>query len=179
MSLLKKKSDPYTDRARMLNSQIAALEAQIKQLDGQLQRGNKQPRLRSTAVPHGATISHNIPTPLPESAVAPAPEAPVFETVDRDRLNAAPEAFVTAPELYNEHGVRKYDLPALIQRMRNYFDGPNTTNPKLVSYLAAGGVQGLRPLRKEKRIARNRLFGLMALLFFLLVGIVYWFLRNH
>jgi hypothetical protein len=116
---------------------------------------------------------------MPESAAATVTEAPVFEAVDRNRLNATPETFVTAPELYNELGVRKYDLPAFIQRVRNFFNGPNTTNPKLVSYLAAGGVQGLRPLRKEKRIARNRLFGLMALLFFLLFGIVYWFVRNH
>ena len=179
MSLLKKKSDPYTVRARTLNSQIAALESQIKQLDDQLHRSANQPRLRSTAVPHGATISHHIPTPLPESSASPVPEEPVFESVDRNRLNAVPETFVTAPELYNELGVRKYDLPAMIQRAKTFFSGPNTTNPKLVNYLAAGGVQGLRPLRKEKRVARNRLFGLMALLFFLLLGIVYWFVRNH
>ena len=57
MGWLKKKTDPVSDHAQALNDEIAALEAQIKQLDGQLARG-EHPRLRSTAVPHGATINH-------------------------------------------------------------------------------------------------------------------------
>ena len=96
---------------------------------------------------------------MPESPgrtlAAPAAPEPIFEEVDRNRLKGRDEAAVT-PEHFNELGVRKYDLPALFARIRNQFRGPSTTNPKLVSYLAAGGVQGLRPLRYEKRIARNR-----------------------
>ena len=61
MGWLKKKSDPVSDRAEALNAEIAALEAQIKQLDEQLMAGPEHPRLRSTAVPHGATISHHGP----------------------------------------------------------------------------------------------------------------------
>ena len=33
-------------------------------------------------------------------------------------------------------------------------------NPKLVNYLAAGSIQGLRPMRYEKRVARNRVLAL-------------------
>jgi hypothetical protein len=50
--------------------------------------------------------------------------------------------------------------------------GPSTTNPKLVSYLAAGGIQGLRPLRYEKRVARNRFIVFVAVLLLLLLGLI-------
>ena len=68
--------------------------------------------------------------------------------------------------------MRKYDLPALLKRVKNNFKGPSTNNPKLVSYLAAGGVQGLRPMRYEKRVARNRFLLLIIVLFLLLLGII-------
>ncbi len=183
MSLLKKKPDPISDRAQLLTSQIAALEAQIKQLDKQLHKGAPQPRLRSTAVPHGATISHHISEPetvTSSTITSPvASQSPVFEPVNREPLTSpVTNNLVPAPELYNELGVRKYDLPALIQRVRDFFKGPNASNPRLVNYLAAGGVQGLRPLRKEKRVARNRFFALVVFFFLMLFGIVYWFF-NH
>jgi len=63
-------------------------------------------------------------------------------------------------------------LPALLRRIRSFFQGPSATNPKLVSYLAAGGIQGLRPLRYEKRKQRRRLIVLAAVLFLLGLGIV-------
>ena len=175
MTWLKKKPDPISDRARALNSEIAALEAQIKRLDAKLQRGQYHPRLRSTAVPHGATITHTIETA--ELLTTTTRPEPIFEEVDHERLTAREES-VTTPEHYNELGVRKYDFPALLGRVRDAFRGPTTTNPKLVSYLAAGGVQGLRPLRKEKRIARNRFIVFTIFLFFMLLGVIYMFVRG-
>ena len=57
--------------------------------------------------------------------------------------------------------------------------GPSTNNPKLVHYLAAGGVQGLRPLRYEKRVARNRFIFFVAALFLALLGILLVFWGGH
>jgi hypothetical protein len=176
MAWLKKKSDPISDRARVLNSEIASLEAQIKRLDAKLQRGQSLPRLRSTAVPHGATITHATRTAQPATTTT-RPE-PIFEEVDQERLTSRHES-VTTPEHFNELGVRKYDFPALLGRVRDAFRGPTTTNPKLVSYLAAGGVQGLRPLRKEKRIARNRFVVFTVFLFLMLLGVIYMFVRGR
>ena len=169
MAWLRKKVDPISDRARALNEEIAELESQIKKLDTRLQRDHSAPRLRSTAVPQGATVpyqSHSF-------AQVPALVAhePIFEEVDQNRLQAGGETAST-PEHYNDLGVRKYDLPALLGRLRNHFRGPSTTNPKLVSYLAAGGIQGLRPMRYEKRVARNRFIALVVVLFFTLLGII-------
>jgi hypothetical protein len=176
MAWLKKKTDPVSDRARKLSSEIAALETQIRRLDAQLQRGKALPRLRSTAVPHGATITHT--TQAAEPVTTTVRPEPIFEEVNQARLTARQET-VTTPEHYNELGVRKYDLPAFLGRVRDAFRAPTTTNPKLVSYLAAGGVQGLRPLRKEKRIARNRFIMFTVFLFFMLLGVIYVFVRGR
>lgn len=167
MAWFKKKPDPISDRARALSDEIAALEAQIKTLDAQVRRAPDAPKLRSTALPHGA--NHSAPSSSHE---------PIFEEVARERLKAHVEADST-PDHYNELGVRKYDLPALLRRIRNHFRGPSTTNPKLVSYLAAGGIQGLRPLRYEKRVARNRFIALVIVFFVILLGLIAAFYRQR
>jgi cell division protein FtsB len=179
MDWLKKKSDPVSERAQALSSEIEALEAQIKQLDDQLHRAPANPRLRSTAVPHGATINHpHTNTDSAECAPTTTNSEPVFEEISQERITARNE-MPNSQEYFNEHGVRKYDFPALIQRIRNFFTGPSTSNPKLVNYLAAGGVHGLRPLRKEKRVARNRFILFSALLFVVLFGTLWWYFSHR
>jgi hypothetical protein len=179
MAWFKKKPDPLSDRARALNDEIASLEAQIKHLDTQMQQAPPPAKLRPAAVPHRDTVQRPIEPP---AARSPKPEAqptqePIFEEVDQDRLKSRGE--VATPEHYNDLGIRKYDLPALFRRIRNHLRGPSTTNPKLVHYLAAGGVQGLRPLRYEKRVARNRFILFVAVLFFVLLGIIVVYIRHH
>ncbi len=169
----KKKADPISERAHALSAEIAALEAQIKRLDSQAGESQPQPRLRSTAVPHLGTIKHTA-----RAVDAPSTREPIFEDVDHRHLTARPDA-ISTPEHYNELGVRKYDLPAFLRRFQNHFRGPSTTNPKLVNYLAAGGIQGLRPLRYEKRVARNRFMVFAVGLFLLLLGVLYVFIRNR
>jgi len=176
MAWFTKKPDPISDRARTLNDEIAKLESKIQQLDAQVQRGQTQPRLRSTALPHSSTISHATPTSAPPPE--PVTHEPIFEEVGQDRLKARGEA-ATTPEHYNELGVRKYDLPALARRLREHFRGPSTSNPKLVSYLAAGGIKGLRPLRYEKRVARNRFIFFVIILFLALLGTLLMFNKGH
>jgi hypothetical protein len=176
MAWFNKKNDPISDRARALNDEIAALEAKIKRLDTQLQQNHSHPRLRSTAIPHGSTLSHGSEPATTAQVVAPAAHEPIFEEVNQNPIEARGDNGAT-PEHFNELGVRKYDLPALLRRVRNQFSGPSTTNPKLVNYLAAGGIQGLRPMRYEKRVARNRFFLLVIFLFFVLLGIIIVFKR--
>jgi len=172
MGLLNKKPDLISDKARALSAEIAALEAEIKKLDSQVAR-TAAPKPRSTAPPPGETISR-----APEkSAPAPKPSEPIFEEVKAAKIPSRTEA--EAPELFNELGVRKYDLPALFNRLRNHLRGPTTSNPRLVNYLAAGGVQGLRPLRYEKRVARNRFIWLVVVVSFVLFGLFYWLLPKH
>lgn len=173
MAPSKKKPDPISDRAAALNAEIAALEAQIKQLDNQLLTPPK-PRYRSTALPPGTGPAH--PPEKPAPPPTPPAHEPVFEEINREPLKSGAAG---TPDHYNDLGVRKYDLPALFERVRNHFRGPTTTNPRLVNYLAAGGVQGLRPLRYEKRVARNRFVVFAAALFLVLLGIIWVFVHNH
>lgn len=180
MGLFSKKSDPIASKARELEDQIAAVQLQIKKLNRKLDKPERtsraavapahetnghdhdhvlaRPPVRSTVTPHGPRVA-----PRPNIA----PREPIFESVDQ----GAPAAQSDPSKAhFNDLGVRKYDLPAAWRRMIGYFRGPATHNPKLVSYLAAGSIRGLRPLRYEKRVARNR-FIIMSI-FFLFV--LYW-----
>ena len=167
----KKKTDPISDKERALNQQIAALAAEIKKLDSQILKPT-EPKYRSTAMPRGETI----PRPAAKTPQTP-PLEPVFEEVSSAKINGGLDP--GSPEFYNELGVRKYDLPALFARIRNHFKGPSTSNPRLVNYLAAGGVHGLRPLRYEKRIARNRFIWLVVVVAVVLFGLFYVLLPRH
>jgi hypothetical protein len=172
MASSKKKADPISARARTLNDQISALESEIKKLDMQIQRA-PTPKFRSTATPHGASIPHS----SEKSAPAPAAHEPVFEDISSKSIQARVEA--ESPGHYNEFGARKYDLPALWGRLRNHFRGPTSHNPRLVNYLAAGGVHGLRPMRYEKRVARNRFILLVIVLAIILLFIFSAIMHNH
>ncbi|HEX4349289.1 MAG TPA: hypothetical protein VH251_02825 [Verrucomicrobiae bacterium] len=173
MGLLNKKSDPISDKARALNNEIAALEAEIKKLDSQISR-SPSPKFRSTAMPQGTVSARPAEKPVPPP---PAKTEPVFEDIKRSPL--ASGADNETPEIFNELGVRRYDLPALWNRIRNHFRGPTTSNPRLVNYLAAGGVQGLRPLRYEKRVARNRVITLAVAFFVILLGTLLLYLKHR
>ncbi len=186
MGWLRKKKDPISERARTLEKEIKHLEARIQELSSQGQAdpppqpapakpapspNQPQPRLRSTALPGGQKVLK----PGGNPAAQPNREQ-VFEEVDHKRLHAPPEAAGRA--LYNELGMRKYDLPGAWQRLRNFFRGSTAQNQTLVKLLAAGNIQGLRPLRYEKRVARRRFLAFVLLLFLLLWGIIAVFLRR-
>jgi len=173
MAFPKKKADPISDRARTLNEQIAALESEIKKLDSQIQRA-PVPRLRSTALPHGTSVPHGAEPPPPPKPVA---HEPVFERVNQEPLQSRPDS--ESPDHFNELGVRKYDLPALWGRLKNHFRSPTSNNPRLVNYLAHGGVHGLRPMRYEKRVARNRFIALVVFLFLILLGVISVYVKHH
>ena len=170
MGWRKKKSDPISERARDLNAEIASLEAEIRRLDSRLSRGAASSSLIGTA---STATNQLVEEPAPQS---PRHE-PVFEEVHQVTLASQPGP-VNTPEHYNEMGLRKFDLPAFWRRLRGSFQGPTTSNPKLVSYLAAGGIQGLTPLRREKRVARNRFIVLVTFLFLVLLGILIVYVRR-
>jgi hypothetical protein len=180
MPWFRKNSDPLSQRERALNDEIAQLESRIKQLATETHRDDHQPRLRSTAIPHGSTVSYsNNHKGEGEAPMASKPADPIFEDVRPDRLDAHAGQAGGTKSHYNDLGVRKYDLAALFARLRNNLQGPSASNPKLVNYLAAGGIQGLRPLRYEKRVARNRLIILVVILFLTMLGIALAFFHRR
>lgn len=170
MAWFKKKTDLIAQRSRELTARIAELEARIKRLNQTTQPADPR-RLRSTVYPPGAP-----------GAARPRAEAannePVFEPVDRKPLKDSPEPPGTARH-YNDLGARKFDLISVLERIKGHLRGPRAANPKLVNYLAAGNIQGLRPLRYEKRVARNRFLALSLLFVVVLFGLFFWLARRH
>ena len=73
--------------------------------------------------------------------------------------------------------LRKAGLGGAWQRLQKQLRPPPPANPKLVNYLAAGSIQGLPPLRYEKRVARYRLL-LLCLLLLLVLWILFGILRG-
>jgi len=171
MGLFKKNPDPITDRSRELSAKISALESKIKKLNQELQPAPR-PRLRSTAYPGGETDSAQPGFATPRSS------EPIFEKVDQNQLQSPAEPPTAAPHV-SELGVRRYDLLSLWERIKKEFQGAPAANPKLVNYLAAGSIQGLRPLRYEKRVWRNRCVALATLLLLALLGIFYAMEHRH
>src|ERR1043165_1006963 len=198
MGLFRKKSDPISERARVLNEEIASLEAQIKKLSTQETKPGTpqtkpapqtnhhlethppasvtspaaQPRLRSTTMPNHRHSQGSA------KAVAPGPHEPGYEVADHNPTRPQQPPSL-APETDHDLGVRKYDLRASWRRLKNHFRGPPTSNPKLVNYLAAGSIQGLRPLRYERRVARNRFIVLVVFLVLVLWGLIAFFMRHR
>lgn len=151
------KPDPISERARALNDRIAALEAEIRRL--------------SEAPPPAAAAP---PPPRPP----PPRDDPHFERLPTSPLDppAPPKGPVNAAEI----GVGRAE-PAgwrgWWSRVRRHLGGAAPSNPQLISYLAAGGIQGLRPLRYERRVARNRLLFLLAVVVLILLLLVMVFVR--
>lgn len=170
MGILRKKADPISARARQLKGEIAALDAEIKRLNSKLETEPPHPRIRSTALPHQ-------PTGAPAVPPGTRTGEPIFEEVDLKRIRSTAEN-ETTPAHYNDLGVRKYDLLAAWKRLQGLFRGPQANNPKLIDYLAAGSIHGLRPLRYEKRVARNRSIAAVVVLMLILWGILAMLLRR-
>jgi cell division protein FtsB len=160
MGFFKTKTDPISQRSRELTARIAELESRIKHLSQKAEPADPR-RIRSTAYPPGA------------SGVEP-----VFEPVDPKPLKDLAEPPATARH-YNDLGARKFDLVAVLERIKRYFHGPPAANPRLVTYLAAGNIQGLRPLRYEKRVARNRFVALTLVLVVVLFGLFCFLARRR
>ncbi len=158
MALFRKKSDPLSERARALEAEIAALQEQIKRAESDETLWPGTPRLRSTTLADGR-----------KAEAPPAPTAPVFEDVDQKRLKAA--AAVSAVPAHPELAPRPRGAAGTWQNLRRHFGFTPAGNPKLVKLLDSGQIQGLRPLRHERRVARNRFFLLCAVLLAVLYGV--------
>lgn len=190
MGLFKRKPDPISERAKLLNEKIAALEQQIQKLASQPETPASPPappappapvRHESKARSFSPFANANTAPPRLRSTVLPpgqapasepvAPQEPIFEEVGKGRIHSDDDE-PPQPAHYNDLGVRKYDIASAWRRLKNHFRGPVTSNPKLVHYLSAGSIQGLRPLRYEKRVARNRFLLFATILLIVLWGLI-------
>jgi hypothetical protein len=165
MGLFRKKNDPIKDREKNLASEIDQLEEQIRSLRGVLKSAESEPRVRQTALPGRTNAARPAESPA-------APPEPLFEPVDQQRLqNSTANPF---NEKHDPRALQREGSTTFWQRLVRFFRGPTSSNPKLVSYLAAGNIHGLQPLRYERRVARNRLLLWIAIIIVLFVGMLKW-----
>jgi len=167
MSWFRKKPDPITLREQALQTHIQQLETQIRQLRQRIADEQAQPKLRSTATAQR----------MESASPGPSPAEPRFEEVDHEQVQR-PDKTGDDPTHYNELGLRKYDpFPGLRRWLARFRKQPSPASPKLVSYLAAGSIHGLKPLRYEKRIARNWFLAVCAFFIIMLWGLIYFYFR--
>ncbi len=140
------------------------LEAQQKRLEAEMAR------LQSEL----GRLATEPPKPPPRRAAAGTGRAPFAPPLRPPPTPAGPPP----GGHFNEQGVRKWDLAAAWERFRNHLQGPTGNNPRLTKMLAAGSIHGLRPLRHERRVARNRTIALFVTLFLILAGVAHVYLRN-
>ena len=156
MGWFTKKPDQLSARARQLNAEIAALEAQIKNLSSAPAATG---RVAQTRAETPATVGQR---PVGTGAIEP-----IFEKIDQQKLKS--EVGVNSSSGNRlEVNPGRFDALVIWRRFQEFFRGPPPANPRLVNYLAAGGIHGLRPLRYEKRVARYRLVFLCGCLVFAL-----------
>ena len=62
--------------------------------------------------------------------------------------------------------------------IKNFQKPPISTNPNMVNFLAAGSIQGLRPLRYERRVARNRFLAFTTVLVLILIGLFWTLIKQ-
>jgi hypothetical protein len=77
-----------------------------------------------------------------------------------------------------EPGVGKFDLLKAWRRLQQPFARSVASNPKLISYLAAGTIQGLSSFHYERRVMRNRVLALLLLLSLAIWGIIATSIRH-
>ena len=154
----KKPVDPLTARERELEAELKRLKSQV------------------------ARLAREEPTPAPAPRESPPPSSAVPRPYSRSvasGMTPPKESAPSGPVPVNELGSRKYDLLAAWRRIVNQVRGPTANNPRMARMLAAGSIHGLRPLRYERRVARNRFVALFVILVLILWGLGYTYMRNR
>jgi len=153
MGWFSRQIDPIEERARELERELAELEAQIAASD-------TGPRFRSSTYPDPARESGEL----------------ILEEYDQSSLNSPPAQI---QEKLDGLSSKPTGLRERLNRLKREFGVTPVGNPKLVKYLSSGNIQGLEPLRYERRVARNRFFFLFFLLLLVLTGLAMVITRNY
>jgi hypothetical protein len=163
MGLFRKKPDPLAQRAQSLNRRIAELEAEISRLN----HGLEPPPNAASQRPASASR----PASPKAKPSAPPSHEPVFEEMPARPFESSKQPPTPGRESV-ELGLKRPLVSEWWRRLKRQFVDPPPTNEKLVNYLAAGSIQGLRSLRYERRIARNRIIFICVVLGLLLWGVL-------
>lgn len=159
----KKPVDPLIARERELQAELTRLQEEVARLTREEPTPAMPPR---ETPPGGSNSSSNATSNSTKPFARPVPSVSTSS-------GPPPKGHL------NEFGGRKYDLSAAWRRLVNHLSGPTANNPGMARMLAAGSIHGLRPLRYERRVARNRFMALFVILLLILWGLGYTYLRHR
>ena len=154
----RKKSRGMDHHARDLDARITELRTKISRLETELERGDPA-RMQSVL------CDTEKPKPTKRKAAStevlnlthPRPAKP-----KRDN-----------PDLYNESGVRKFDLAGSLQHLKERVtDDEPRTETRLYTFIPADTIDGQPALGIEKRKARNRFIFLFLIFLALLWSVI-------
>ena len=151
MARVGKSNDPLQQRERELRRQLEQLEADLK-------------RLADPATDF---------SPVKEPARARTPTKASTAVVPGPRAEAGHR------EYFNEQGIRKFDLLGSIRQVGRMLSGPTGYNRQMVRMLAAGSIDGLPVLRRERKKALVRFLFLFSVLLAILWGVGYSYFRDR
>lgn len=152
MARFGKSNDPFEERERELRRQRDRLEADLRRL--------ASPDARA----HTAESKGSVRRPVPPVAPLVAPRARGEGSVG---------------SYFNEQGIRKFDLIGCLQRIGRFLSGPTGYNRQMIRMLAAGSIDGLPVLRRERKKALVRFLFLFSLLLAILWGIGFSYFRDR
>lgn len=162
MAIFQKKHDPILEKEARLKQQLAEVKARIRE---------ERARLRDEA--EAAT---KVPS-RPLAGAGTPPTRPAHEPDLEDLRPHGSDNPFNEPRTAVRHdarGTARFDLVGTWRAWWSRLRGKPSPNPELITYLAAGGIQGLPALRHERRVARNRFFIVCAALALVFLGIIYW-----
>ncbi|MBX3731426.1 MAG: hypothetical protein KF791_02395 [Verrucomicrobiae bacterium] len=154
----KKPTDPFKARERELEAELARLREEVERLSREEPTPISAVREPSEIHPRESPPRSTPPPPVPTPALRPPDPAPTP---------------------INHLAAQKFDPVAAWRRALSHLRGPTANNPRMARMLAAGSIHGLRPLRYERRVARNRFIALFVILVLILWGLGYTYLRNR
>ncbi len=176
----RKKTDPLKSREESLNAEIAAIESEIKKLNASLGAPSKTNSRKGKQIFGGSGGQRSdAGKAAGRQSQEDTNREPIFESVPRPSSAVGEEGPPTQDRSQSDSSTESQtELPkggrSIAEKFRLWhqrFRRQTPSNPRLVNYLAAGSIQGLRPLRYEKRLARNRVI-LLAACFALLLWIL-------
>jgi len=163
MGWFRKKSDPIESRVQELERELEALRGEIDRQCAEPATEEVPPAFRSSFYPG-------------DKARSSAEESLIFEADDQAALRQ-PVKYLQ--ERLDGLSSKQTGVRARIREIKENLGASPSSNPKLLKYLSTGNLEGLQPLRREKRIARNRVLFLTVLLALVLLGLASVLMENR
>jgi len=166
MGWFRKKSDPIDARVRELERELEELRGEINEHTPDAESESESPAFRSSYYPGQS------------SEAAGEDEHLILEADDQATLRQPTKCL---QEKLDGLSAKPTGLRAKLKELKENVGASSAANanPKLLKYLSTGDLEGLQPLRREKRIARNRVLFLTLLLLLVLLGLAAVVMENR